>query len=58
MKYLDTSLMNIDLTSENPDFMSTSTYANVLYTDSQKSVELVIYTMYRLIYKVQRMNIN
>jgi tetratricopeptide (TPR) repeat protein len=39
MKYLGTALKNIDLTSDNPDFTSTSTYANALYTDSQKAMD-------------------
>ena len=38
MKYLGTALKNIDLTSDNPDFTSTSAYANALYTDSQKAM--------------------
>jgi hypothetical protein len=39
MKYLGIALKNIDLTSENPYFMSASTYANALYTDSQKAMD-------------------
>ena len=39
MKYLGTALKNIDLTSDNPDFTSTSTYANAVYTDSQKAMD-------------------
>jgi len=39
MKYLGTALKDIDLTSDNPDFTSTSTYANALYTDSQKAMD-------------------
>ncbi len=38
MKYLGIALMKINLTSENPNFMSASAYANPLYTDSQKAM--------------------
>ncbi len=51
MNYLGTALYNTYLTS-------VFSYANTLYTEVRKLWMIVIYTMYRLIYKVQRMNIN
>ena len=39
MKYLGTALNNTDFTSENNGLISVSTYANTLYTDSQKAMD-------------------
>jgi hypothetical protein len=51
MKYLGTAL-------NNTDFTSVFTYANNYIQTVRRLWMTVLYTMYRLIYKVQRMNIN